>query len=201
MSKRRAHYDMRKRKPKRIEYKGRCEQNEITNYICSHEYYCPTRLPLRHLSSSNTKVESLSSEIKDNGLFSAKKIDKKGIVIMNHPGKDSTYSLKSESGQLIHMDSVIAMVNHSCKPNCKMMEWSMEPDVKDDEGLGKTKEDKETFFGLVALKTIHRHIEITFDYGLHRHKDLANSALGLEKCLCCSKKPSCRGLLGSKPKM
>ena len=115
--------------------------------------------------------------------------------------KDSTYSLKSESGQLIHMDSVIAMVNHSCKPNCKMMEWSMEPDVKDDEGLGKTKEDKETFFGLVALKTIHRHIEITFDYGLHRHKDLANSALGLEKCLCCSKKPSCRGLLGSKPKM
>ena len=63
-----------------------------------------------------------------------------------------------------------------------------------------TEENEQSFFGLVALKTIRCQTENTYDYGLHRERDLANSALGRETCLCGSKTPQCRGLLGSKSK-
>ena len=181
-------YNLRTRKIERPPPNATCKENLALSVICAHEWSCETKYPLKCIKSSVVKVESRVTNNKGNGLYSIKKIDKGSVVIMNSAPDEftkTTYSVVNENNDLMNMHSLIAVANHSCSPNCKLARWQMQ-------------KNGEIFFGLVAKVTIHKNIELTFDYGLHETKKLSNSPLGMETCLCGSK--DCRGTIGGRRK-
>lgn len=75
--------------------------------------------------------------------------------------------------------SIARFINHSCEPNCRMIKWTV---------AGKPR--MALFAGDIGIMTGE---ELTYDYNFNPY-----SVKNVQECRCGA--PSCRGVLGPKPK-
>lgn len=170
-----------------------CHSNKHSKIICSHPYYCISRYPFQRLNSNKKiKVEIKSAGEKGNGLYSLARFNTNQIILMNREedveNVEIGYQIQARSGEYFFVNSKLSLVNHSCDPNCNLVEWKMESEDELNDG--------KTLTGLVANRNIACGTELTLDYNMNRSKKLAHSELG--KVLCRCKRTNCRGTIGSK---
>ncbi|MCJ1263324.1 hypothetical protein MMC22_003194 [Lobaria immixta] len=102
---------------------------------------------------------------------------------MNKRYKDSECYYLMDFDQQMILDatrgSIARFINHSCEPNCRMIKWTV---------AGKPR--MALFAGDRGIMTGE---ELTYDYNFNPY-----SVKNVQKCRCGA--PSCRGVLGPKPK-
>ena len=109
------------------------------------------------------------------GVFAATAIRSGEIVITSHlvkklPGR-TKYSLELH-GEHILIDEPGVLVNHSCSPNCVLIE------------------NHHSGFDFIAVRDISKDEEVTFDY-----ESIESEISAFQNCICGS--PACRGTMRS----